>query len=52
MLYFLWVLSGMMFLLWIVGVAGVIPVGFGIHLLLVAALSAVTATLIARPHIV
>ena len=52
MLYSLWVLSGMLLLLWIVGLAGGLPVGGAVHVLLLGAMAAVTATLVARPRIV
>jgi hypothetical protein len=52
MLYALWVLSGMMLLLWIVGVAGALPIGGAVHVLLLGAIAAVTATLVARPRVV
>jgi hypothetical protein len=51
MLYALWVLAGMMLLLWVVGVAGGFTVGAGIHILLFAALMAVMATLVTRPRV-
>jgi len=51
MLYALWVVSGLMLLLWIVGVAGGFAVGASIHVLLFAAVLAVMATLVTRPRV-
>jgi hypothetical protein len=50
MLYALWILAGLMLLFWIIGVAGAFNVGSGIHVLLLAAILAVTSTLFTRPR--
>jgi hypothetical protein len=50
MLYLLWTLAGALVLLWLLGIAGAFTVGSWIHLLLVAAVLAVVATLFTRPH--
>jgi cellobiose-specific phosphotransferase system component IIC len=53
LLYALWVVSGLMLLLWIVGVAGAFTMGATVHLLLLAAVVAVMATLVApRPRVI
>ena len=50
MLYALWVLAGILLLVWILGVAGVFMVGNGIHLLLLVAILAIVSTLFTRPR--
>ena len=52
MLYLMWVLSGFLLLVWMIGVAGSLALGNGIHILLVAAIGAIGVTLFARPHTV
>ena len=50
MLYLLWVVAGVLVLLWLMGVAGAFTVGSWIHVLLVAAVLAVMASLFTRPR--
>jgi hypothetical protein len=50
MLYVLWVLAGVLLLVWMCGVAGAIAVGNGIHFLLLIAVLAVVASLFSRPR--
>jgi hypothetical protein len=50
MLYALWVVAGLLLLIWMCGVAGTIPVGSGIHVLLVLAILAIVASLFTRPR--
>jgi hypothetical protein len=50
MLYLLWVVAGVMVLLWLLGVAGAFVAGNWIHVLLVAAVLAVAASLFTRPR--
>lgn len=52
MLYLMWMTAGVLLLLWMIGVAGAIPIGNGVHFLLVAAIVAVMATLFTRPRTV
>jgi hypothetical protein len=52
MLYLLWVLAGVLILLWLLGVAGAFAVGPWIHALLILAVVAVVATLFTRPRVV
>jgi hypothetical protein len=52
MLYVLWLLSGLLLLIWIVGVAGALALGNGIHVLLAVAICAIAVTLFARPHVI
>jgi hypothetical protein len=49
MLFLLWVMAGVLVLLWLMGVAGAFAVGSWIHLLLVAAVLSVVASLFTRP---
>ncbi len=50
MLYALWVLAGVLLFLWMLGVAGAISVGNGVHLLLVVAIVAISFSLFTRPR--
>jgi len=50
MLYALWVLAGVLVLVWMCGVAGAFAVGNGIHLLLLIAVLAVVSSLFTRPR--
>ena len=50
MLYALWMVAGLLLLLWMVGVAGAIPIGNAVHFLLLAAILAIMATLFTRPR--
>ena len=50
MLYLLWVLAGVLLLLWMIGVAGALNLGNGVHFLLLGAILAVVSTLFTRPH--
>jgi hypothetical protein len=52
MLYALWVVAGVLLLVWMLGVAGAIAVGNGIHLLLVVAILAVMSSLFTRPRVI
>jgi hypothetical protein len=52
MLYLLWVVAALLLLVWMIGVAGSLSLGNGIHLLLVAAIVAIGITLLARPRVV
>jgi hypothetical protein len=52
MLYLLWVVAGILVLLWLLGVAGTFAAGGWVHLLLVAAVIAVLASLFTRPRMV
>ena len=52
MLYILWVVAGLMLLMWLVGVSGAFAVGTGVHMLLIVAVLAVMASLFTRPRIV
>jgi hypothetical protein len=52
MLYVLWILAGVLLLLWMLGVAGALALGSGVHLLLIVAVLAVVATLFTRPRLV
>lgn len=50
MLYALWVVAGVLVLVWMCGVAGAFAVGNGIHFLLLVAILAVVSSLFTRPH--
>lgn len=50
MLYALWLVAGVLLLVWMCGVAGAITVGNGIHFALLVAILAVMASLFTRPR--
>ncbi|MCU1280598.1 MAG: hypothetical protein JWM53_4144 [bacterium] len=50
MLYALWVVAGVLVLVWMCGVAGAIPVGNSIHFALLIAVLAVVSSLFTRPR--
>lgn len=50
MLYALWLVAGVLILLWMCGVSGALAVGNGIHFALVIAILAVVASLFTRPR--
>jgi preprotein translocase subunit SecY len=50
MLYALWVVAGVLLLVWMCGVAGAFAVGNGIHFLLLVAILAVVSSLFTRPR--
>ena len=50
MLYALWIVAGLLLLIWMCGVAGTIAVGSGIHALLLLAILAIAASLFTRPR--
>jgi preprotein translocase subunit SecY len=50
MLYALWVVAGVLVLVWMCGVAGAFAVGNGIHFLLLIAILAVVSSLFTRPR--
>jgi hypothetical protein len=50
MLYLMWLTAGLFLLLWMIGVAGAIPIGNAVHFLLLAAMVAIMATLFTRPR--
>lgn len=52
MLYVLWIVAGILLLVWLAGVAGTFAVGSGIHFLLLAAVLAVVSSLFTRPRVV
>ncbi len=52
MLYALWIIAGVLLLVWMLGVAGAFVVGNGIHLLLIASVLAGVSTLFTRPRLV
>jgi hypothetical protein len=52
MLYLLWIMAGILVLLWLMGVAGAFAAGNWIHLLLVVAVLGIVASLFTRPRIV
>jgi preprotein translocase subunit SecY len=52
MLYALWVVAGVLLLVWMLGVAGAIAVGNGIHLLLLVAILAIMSSLFTRPRVI
>lgn len=51
MLYALWVVAGLLLLIWMCGVAGTFAVGSGIHALLLLAILALVATMFTRPRV-
>jgi Family of unknown function (DUF5670) len=50
MLYVLWIVAGVLLLVWMCGVAGALPVGNAIHFLLLIAILAVVFSLFTRPR--
>ena len=52
MLYALWVVAGVLLLVWILGVAGALAVGNGIHFLLLISILAVVSSLFTRPRVI
>jgi len=50
MLYALWIVAGVLVLVWMIGVAGAFTVGNGIHFLLLIAILAVVSSLFTRPR--
>ena len=50
MLYALWVVAGVLLLVWMCGVAGAFAVGNGIHFVLLVAILAVVSSLFTRPR--
>jgi hypothetical protein len=52
MLYALWVVAGVLVLVWMMGVAGAFAIGNGLHFLLLVAILAVMSSLFTRPHVV
>lgn len=50
MLYALWVVAGVLILVWMTGVAGAFAVGNGIHFLLLVAMLALMSSLFTRPR--
>ena len=50
MLYALWVVAGLLVLVWMLGVAGAYAVGNGVHFLLLIAILAVVSSLFTRPR--
>jgi hypothetical protein len=50
MLYALWVVAGILLLVWMCGVAGAFAVGNGIHFALIVAILAVMSSLFTRPR--
>lgn len=50
MLYALWLVAGVLLLVWMCGVAGAFTVGNGIHFALVIAILAVVSSLFTRPR--
>jgi hypothetical protein len=50
MLYALWVLAGVLLLVWMLGVAGAYTVGNGIHFVLLVAILCVVSSLFTRPR--
>jgi preprotein translocase subunit SecY len=50
MLYALWVVAGVLLLVWMCGVAGAFAVGNGIHFALLVAILAVVSSLFTRPR--
>lgn len=49
-LYALWVVAGILLLVWVLAIEGAIDAGASIHLALLGALGLVGATLVHRPH--
>jgi hypothetical protein len=52
MLYALWVVAGVLLLVWMLGVAGTFNIGNGIHFVLLVAILAVVSSLFTRPRTV
>ena len=52
MLYALWVVAGVLLLVWMLGVAGALAVGNGIHFLLLISILAVVSSLFTRPRVI
>jgi len=52
MLYALWVVAGVLLLVWMLGVAGAVAVGNGVHFLLLIAILAVVSSLFTRPRVI
>lgn len=50
MLYALWVVAGVLLLVWMLGVAGAFAIGNGIHFVLLVAILAVVSSLFTRPR--
>jgi preprotein translocase subunit SecY len=50
MLYALWIVAGVLLLVWMCGVAGAFAVGNGIHFALLVAILAVVSSLFTRPR--
>ena len=50
MLYALWLVAGVLLLVWMCGVSGAFAVGNGIHFALVIAVLAVVSSLFTRPR--
>jgi preprotein translocase subunit SecY len=50
MLYALWIVAGVLLLVWMCGVAGAFAVGNGIHFALLLAILAVVSSLFTRPR--
>jgi hypothetical protein len=50
MLYALWVVAGVLLLVWMCGVAGAFVVGNTIHFALLIAILAITSSLFTRPR--
>lgn len=50
--FVVWLVAAVLVLLWLLGVTGAIPAGGWIHLLLVAAVIALGASVLTRPRVV
>jgi hypothetical protein len=50
MLYLLWVIAGILLILWLLGVVGAFAVGSWIHVLLLLAVVSVVVSLFTRPR--
>jgi hypothetical protein len=50
MLYALWVVAGVLLLVWMIGVAGAFMVGNAIHFVLLLAILAIVSSLFTRPR--
>lgn len=50
MLYALWVVAGVLLLVWMLGVAGAFAIGNGIHFVLLVAILAIVSSLFTRPR--
>lgn len=50
MLYALWVVAGILLLVWMCGVAGAFAIGNGIHFVLLVAILAIVSSLFTRPR--